>query len=291
MTVRVITDSSAGLPPELAEQLSITVIDLHLMESHGKDGLERSTSGLSALELAAAYGREMERAQDEGVVAIHLSKELSSTYSAAVSASGVFPHTVRVIDSGSAGMAMGAAAMSAAKLASRGASLDECYAAAIDTLKRAATWVYLHSTEDLRRSGRLSPATAVLSTALLATKPIMSITGGKLELVGKTRTQTKAFTKLVDLIASRADGEPAFVAIQHNQAEDAAAKLEALLAAALPQGSSFICTPLNDVLSVHAGPSAIGVSAVFSSESPAEPVHSHIRGRSRAFPPRRSVDN
>ena len=64
MTVRVITDSSAGLPPELAEQLSITVIDLHLMESHGKDGLERSTSGLSALELAAAYGREMERAQD-----------------------------------------------------------------------------------------------------------------------------------------------------------------------------------------------------------------------------------
>ena len=79
MTVRVITDSSAGLPPELAEQLSITVIDLHLMESHGKDGLERSTSGLSALELAAAYGREMERAQDDGVVAIHLSKELSST--------------------------------------------------------------------------------------------------------------------------------------------------------------------------------------------------------------------
>ena len=42
MTVRVITDSSAGLPPELAEQLSITVIDLHLMESHGKDGLELS---------------------------------------------------------------------------------------------------------------------------------------------------------------------------------------------------------------------------------------------------------
>ena len=164
MTVRVITDSSAGLPPELAEQLSITVIDLHLMESHGKDGLERSTSGLSALELAAAYGREMERAQDDGVVAIHLSKELSSTYSAAVSASGVFPHTVRVIDSGSAGMAMGAAAMSAAKLASRGASLDECYAAAIDTLKRAATWVYLHSTEDLRRSGPVSYTHLTLPT-------------------------------------------------------------------------------------------------------------------------------
>ena len=119
----------------------------------------------------------------------------------------------------------------------------------------------------------------------------MSITRGKLELVGKTRTQTKAFTKLVDLIASRADGEPAFVAIQHNQAEDAAAKLEALLEAALPQGSSFICTPLNDVLSVHAGPSAIGVSAVFSSEPPDEPAHSHTRGRPRAFPPRRSVDN
>ena len=123
MTVRVITDSAASLPPEIAAELDITVIDLHVMDSEDKGGKLRTTSGLSSLELAAAYGREMEKAQDDGVIAIHLSKELSSTWSAAVAAAGVFPDTVRVIDSGSAGMVMGAAAMAAATKAAQGAAL------------------------------------------------------------------------------------------------------------------------------------------------------------------------
>ena len=261
--IRVVTDSAAGLPADIVEELGISVVDLHVMESHGKDGAELSTSGLTSLELAALYGREMERSGDDGVLAIHLSKELSSTWSAAVTASGVFPDTVRVIDSGTAGMAMGAAAMAAAKLAQEGAELQECYAAAVDTLERGHTWVYLNSTEDLRRSGRMSAATAMLSTALLATKPIMSVEGGKLELVGKTRTQTKAFTKLVDLVASRAQGQPAFVVVQYNQDEVAARRLEDLLRLALPD-SSFLRVELTSVLSVHVGPGAIGVSVVFS---------------------------
>lgn len=278
MSVRIVTDSAAGLSREIVEQLQIQVLDLHVMDTEG----EQSTSGLTALELAAAYGRQMERANDNGVVAIHLSKELSSTWSAAVTASGVFPDTVKVIDSGSAGMVMGAAAMAAAKLAQEGASLEECHAAAVDTVKRGKTWVYLNSTEDLRRSGRLSATTAMLSTALLATKPIMSIVGGKLELVGKTRTQTKAFTKLVDLIASRADGDPVFVALQHNDAEEPAERLLELLEMALPEGSSFMLEELTDVLAVHAGPGAIGVSVVFSKETPDKP-HSF-------FAPRKPVE-
>nr|WP_275435714.1 DegV family protein [Corynebacterium singulare] len=263
LVIRVVTDSAAGLPADIVEELGISVVDLHVMESHGKDGAELSTSGLTALELAALYGREMERSGDDGVLAIHLSKELSSTWSAAVTASGVFPDTVRVIDSGTAGMAMGAAAMTAAKLAQEGASLKECYDGAIDTLERGHTWVYLNSTEDLRRSGRMSAATAMLSTALLATKPIMAVQAGKLEMVGKTRTQTKAFTKLVDLVASRAEGKPAFVAVQYNDNEAAARRLEDLLRMALPE-SSFMRVALTDVLSVHVGPGAIGVSVVFS---------------------------
>lgn len=278
MSVRIVTDSAAGLSREIVEQLQIQVLDLHVMDTEG----EQSTSGLTSLELAAAYGRQMERANDAGVVAIHLSKELSSTWSAAVTASGVFPDTVKVIDSGSAGMVMGAAAMAAAKLAQEGASLEECHAAAVDTVKRGKTWVYLNSTEDLRRSGRLSATTAMLSTALLATKPIMSIVGGKLELVGKTRTQTKAFTKLVDLIASRADGDPVFVALQHNDAEEPAERLLELLEMALPEGSSFMLEELTDVLAVHAGPGAIGVSVVFSKETPDKP-HSF-------FAPRKPVE-
>ena len=109
----------------------------------------------------------------------------------------------------------------------------------------------------------MSAATAMLSTALLATKPIMAIEGGKLEMVGKTRTQTKAFTKLVDLVASRAEGKPAFIVVQYNEDKVSARRLEDLLRLALPD-SSFMLVPLTDVLAVHVGPGAIGVSAVFS---------------------------
>lgn len=48
MTVRVITDSAASLPPEIAAELDITVIDLHVMDSEDKGGKLRTTSGLSS---------------------------------------------------------------------------------------------------------------------------------------------------------------------------------------------------------------------------------------------------
>lgn len=267
MAVRIVTDSSAGLPEEVVEELDITVIDLHVMD----DGEQRSTSGLSSLELAAAYARQLERGGDEGVVALHLSKELSSTWSAAISAAAVFADgAVRVIDTGNVGMAMGAAAMAAASLAADGAGIDECAEIAENTLARAETWIYLHRIDDMAKSGRISATTTVVST-VLATKPIMRVNDGKIELAAKTRTQTKAFAKLVDIIAARAGGEPAFVAIQHNEAKEAARTLEDMLHEVLAEGSSLMITPLEKTLAVHCGAGAIGISAVFSDvENPEE---------------------
>ena len=262
MPVRIVTDSSAGLPQEIVDELDITVCQLHVMDNEDSD---TTTSALSALEIAAEYGRQMERGGDEGLVGLHLAKELSSTWSAAVTASAVFPDDkVRVIDSGTAGMVLGAAAMAAAKLAKDGADVDECYDAAQNTIERGKTWVYLSSTDEIRRSGRMSTTTAMISTALLATKPIMALNDGRLELVGRTRTQTKGFIKLVDLVASEAGGKPVFIALQHNDAEEQAEILQDLLEQALPEGSSFILTELNDVVAVHVGAGAIGVSAVYS---------------------------
>lgn len=262
MAVRVITDSSACLPDTVADELDITVLDLHLMQN----GEERTTSGLSSLELAAAYARQLERGGDQGVLALHITKELSSTWSAAVAASAVFiDGAVRVVDTGSLGMAVGAAAMAAARVARDGASLEECYDIAADTLHRSETWVYLHRIDELRRSGRISTATAVMSTAL-ANRPIMRVNNGRLEIAAKTRTQSKAFAKLVELAQNRAGDAPAFVAISQNQAREAAKSLETMLAEALPEGSSFMMVDLDPTLAVHAGPGAIAVSCVFADD-------------------------
>ncbi|WKD58857.1 DegV family protein [Corynebacterium caspium] len=264
MAVRIVVDSSAGLPRSLAEELEITVLNLHVLNQEE----ERSTSGLSSLELAAAYSRQLALGGDAGVVALHLSRELSSTWSAAHTAAAIFENNqVRIIDSGTVGMAIGAAAMAAAKLAQEGKTLDECEAMAHDTLGRSATWLYAQRVDDLRRSGRISTGTAMLSTTL-ATKPILTVSGGKLELAAKTRTQTKAFSRLVELILERANNEPAFVAIQAGpSSEESSDKLQKLLEESLPKGSSFMRMQLEPVLSVHAGEGSVGVSVVFSRHS------------------------
>ena len=90
MPVRIVTDSSACLPDSIIEDLDITVIDLHMMNR----GDDRSTSGLSSLELVACYARQLERGGDEGVLALHLSKELSSTGAGAAPVQGTLLHLV-----------------------------------------------------------------------------------------------------------------------------------------------------------------------------------------------------
>lgn len=263
MAVRIVVDSAAGVPPQIAKQLGITVAPLHVTEED-----EGSvTSALSAIELAAVYARQLERGGDEGVVALHISKNLSSTWSAAVSASAVFPGTVRVVETGTAGMAIAAAAMAAGSLARNGASLDECEEMAKATIARSQTWLYLQQLEGLRKSGRLSTGTAVLSAALLATKPILRVREGKLELAGKTRTQTKAFSKLTELVLERAGEEPVFAAVQHAEAEEAAEALADTLREVLPAGSKIMVEPLVEVVAVHTGPGAVGLSVVFSEDS------------------------
>ncbi|PAT08340.1 MULTISPECIES: DegV family protein [Corynebacterium] len=262
MTVRVVVDSAAGLSEELLRELDIAVVDLHVMD--GDEGA--STSGLTAIELAACYGRQLERGGDDGVVALHLSKSFSSTWSAAVQAAGVFPGNVRVVDTNAAGMAVGAAAMAAATIAREGADLDECEEMARSTIERSETWLYLSQLDDLRKSGRLSTGTAVLSAALLATKPILRLHEGKFELAGKTRTQTKAFAKLAELVMERAEDLPVFAAVQHAECEDAAEQLAETLREVLPNGSRVLVAPLVDVLAVHTGSGAIGLSVVFSSQ-------------------------
>ncbi|MGC3906369.1 DegV family protein [Corynebacterium variabile] len=259
MTVHVVTDSTACLPPALADEYGITVLDIHTRgqiptkgadapgvpediaddEAGGKDadtdaapedagsvgesgdtddaddpgdvaddsgtgdsGKQEedapTTAGLGPLELTAAYARLLERGGDEGVVALHLSRELSSTWTSATQAAGVFHGLVEVLDTRSAGMVLGQAAIAAAQASAAGGTLAESTAAAQHVLDGAEVWLYVHRLDAMARGGRLSTAQRLLSTAL-AIKPILHLAGGKIELAAKTRTQSKAMARLVSL--------------------------------------------------------------------------------------------
>ncbi|MBC2681112.1 DegV family EDD domain-containing protein [Corynebacterium sp. 4HC-13] len=232
MTVHVVTDSSSCLPKELAEQAKVSVLDLHT----DGEGADRTTAGLGALELTACYARLLERGGDAGVVAIHLSKELSATWSNAVSAAGIFDGKVRVMDTNTAGMVNGFAALKAAEIAQAGGSLEDCFRAAQRVIDESNLWLYVHRLDAIRKGGRLSTGQTLLTTAL-AIKPILRLEDGRIALAAKTRTQGKAMDKLVNMVtevvieeATRAAvrGESPRrirVAVHENEAVDVAEKL------------------------------------------------------------------
>ncbi|WJZ03380.1 DegV family protein [Corynebacterium freiburgense] len=259
MAVRIVTDSSSCLPAEIATVFDITVIDLHIMNR----GDDRTTAGLNPLELVACYARQLERGGDDGVVALHISKELSATWSNAVTAAGIFENTVRVLDTNSVGMSLGSAAIAAATCAQAGGNLEACADAATKILERAETWLYVHRIDELRKSGRVSAATALMSTAL-ATKPIMHLKDGKLEVVGKTRTQAKAFAKIVDLVKTNLAGGTGEITLQQHEAREAARRLRDMLTETLTteEPPNITIIDMEPVLAIHSGPGSIAITVV-----------------------------
>ena len=260
MTVRIVTDSSSNRPAWVAEELHIEVVDLHAMGD--------TTAGLSALELAATYARQLERGGDEGVVALHIGKELSSTWSNAVAAAAVFDN-VRVVDTDTVAMDLGAAAMAAAKSAQMGASLEECYSVAVDILQRCDTWFYVHKLDALRKSGRLTTGAYVAAT--LAARPILHVGENGLEVAAKGRTPSKALAKLAELVEERAQSGRVFVAIQQYEARETARKLEQHLREVLPEGSNVLVVDISPAIAVHVGPGACGVTLVNTRDLPELP--------------------
>ncbi|AZA14105.1 DegV domain-containing protein [Corynebacterium choanae] len=274
MPVRIVTDSSSNLSPEVAQAHDIVVLPLHTMSQ----GAAKTTAGLTALELVACYARQLERGGDEGVVAIHLSKELSSTWANAVTAAGVFDDLVAVLDTSAIGMHLGLAAIAAAKEAQKGGDLVACRNAATAVLQRCFLFLYVHKIDDLRKSGRLSAATTLMSTAL-AIRPILTLQDGKLEVAAKTRTQAKGIDKLVGMVVHKAGEYPATVWVQHFQAAEAASTLAEQLQLALPADSEISVVGLDPALAVHAGPGSLAVTVMCASQAqppsenlPAAPV-------------------
>lgn len=254
--VQVVVDDSACLPDDVAREHGITVVPLGLDDADG----DAQTSAIGPLPLCAAYARALERGGDAGVVALHLSKGLSATWSNAVTAAAVLDRVV-VVDSPMVGAGMGAAAVAAAKRAAEGADLDECVAVAEDVLDRTRLWLFVPKLEPLRRGGRISTGQAVLSTAL-AIKPIVGIQDGTLGLVAKCRTEAKVMDKLVAFAAAEAAGRPAHVLLQHSGARERVEELHAMLSLELPEGSTFDVVELPAALVAHTGQGAYAVAMV-----------------------------
>jgi len=276
MTLRVVTDSTAYLPATVAEAAGLRVVPLTVTVSgrDGREGLEVSsadvaralrerrvavtTSRPAPTEFATAY-RELFDAGATGIVSVHLSARLSGTYESAELAAEEFGGRVAVVDSGSAGMAVGFVALAAAAVANDGGDLTAARAAAEVAAKNLSTLFYVDTLEFLRRGGRIGAASALLGTAL-SVKPILHVVDGEVVLREKVRTSARALARLGDLVVEEAGESDVDIAVQHLDASDRAQALYDLLLTRL--GSrvrrSYV-SEVGAVVAAHTGPGVIGL--------------------------------
>ncbi|OZD04380.1 fatty acid-binding protein DegV [Rhodococcus sp. 06-235-1A] len=275
MTVAVVTDSSSCLPAAVAAENGVSVVPLHVLvdgidhregvdqiPDHSTAGTPVTTSGASPGELTDVYAAALERSRGAGVVALHISRGLSSTWEAARQAADQVGTGIRVVDSASAGMGLGFAVLAAAESAAGGADLDAVYHDAVTASAMSRCFIVVDRLDHLRRGGRIGTAAALLGTAL-AMKPVLHISDGTLVLREKTRTSSKALNKLVDAALAAAadvgDDSGVALAVHHMQCAERAESVAAMLASRIPRVTSIDVFPFGAVLGAHVGPGAVGV--------------------------------
>jgi len=273
MAVVVVTDSSSRLGADELKQFNIRQVPLHVLVDGVdlRDGVDDvpydihdrprvTTAGATPAELAEIYQQALTDSDGDGVVAVHLSAALSSTYSSAVQTARDFGPAVRVVNSRSAAMGVGFVALAAARAAAEGADLDTVEGVARSAQTRGHVFVVVHRLDNLRRSGRISKGASRLGTAL-SLKPLLCLdVDGRLVLDQRIRTISKAHAAMVDRVAEVVGERQAAIAVHHVDNHDAADEIGAALTTRLPQIESLVVTDMGPVLSIHVGGGAVGVA-------------------------------
>ncbi len=278
MSIAVVTDSTATLPPDLAKARGIIVVPLQVVI--GADAYDEGSPEATPAKVAAAL-REFrpvstsrpapavmleayEAAARMGarqIVSVHISGDMSGTFESAQLAARDAPVRVVCVDSRQVGVATGYAALAAADAIDDGQSVEAAAEAARARAAASSSLFYVDTLEYLRRGGRIGAAAALFGGAL-AVKPLLQIKDGVVGSLERVRTSGRALARLEELAVEAAGDGAADVCVAHlanpERADQLAARLGERLADNLA-GRELWCGELGAVLGAHVGPGMIAV--------------------------------
>lgn len=126
--------------------------------------------------------------------------------------------------------------------------------------KRAAgtsAYFYVDTLDYLRRGGRIGAAQALLGSAL-AVKPLLQLDGGRIEMLEKVRTASKAIARLEEIVVDRAGTSSVDIAVHHLAAPERAAALAERLRERVPGLVDLHVSEVGAVIGAHTGPGLLG---------------------------------
>ncbi len=216
--IRTVTDTTSCLPKEFAAHHHVAIVPqviqfgqetfLEDVEITYEDFVQRlrssstlpSTAAPLVRDFVEAYGRQLEHAGT--VLSIHPSTEVSGTVRSALTAKAeAFPEAdIRVLDTRTVGGTLAGMVMAALEWAEAGVGPDAIMERLTAMISRSRTYFLVATLEYLQKGGRIGGASALLGTALQI-KPLLTLRGGRVEVLEKVRTHHRALERLKGLVA------------------------------------------------------------------------------------------
>ncbi|MBN1876832.1 MAG: DegV family protein [Anaerolineae bacterium] len=275
--IRIITDSVADVPWQTVLNLGVDVVPVYLLlgeKSYLVDEyldlewfyseLDRSliplkTAAPSPEEFLVHY-QQLVNEEAREIIGLFTPATLSSiANNAQIAARQLVGARVHIVETGQISMGLGWLVIAAAEAALQGASVGEIITLVKTMSARTLVLGMLDSLDHLRRSGRVSWATARVAD-LLQIKPIITFKNGEAKLRGRVRTHHRALSYLLAQVQSLLPIER--LAILHSRvAADVLAQLcDSLMPYAVSVPSPLV--EVGPIFGTHVGPRAIGVALV-----------------------------
>jgi len=209
--IKIVTDSSITIEPELAKDLNITIVPLTVMidgvvysDSNLKEGeflqLMKSSKNLpkTSQPPVGVFAEVFEdlSAEDVQIISIHMSHALSGTVEAARQGATLAKADVTVVDSSFTDQAMKFQVVEAAKMAKAGANLEEILEKLEEVKAKTELYIGVSTLENLVKGGRIGRVTGLISS-LLNIRVVMQMTNHTLTPIVKGRG-AKTFKKWLD---------------------------------------------------------------------------------------------
>lgn len=273
--VKIITDTTAGLPAQICEGRDIPVIPqvVNFGQDSYLEGIDIDTATFmrrlaesKELPKTAApppelYTEHLRRfaAMGESIICIHPSSDLSGTVRSATVAAQDFPEAdIRVIDTRSIAAPLAAMVRLAADWADEGVDADTIVARIDDMIPRWSIYFLVSTLEYLAKGGRIGGAAALVGS-VLQIKPILSLVDGRVEPFEKERTHKRALSRLIELVEEKCPpGNGSHLAVMHAGVPEQGAALANELGRRL-QVTQVRVTDVPPAIVTHAGPGLLAV--------------------------------
>ena len=269
--IKIVTDSSITIEPEVVKEYGITIVPLSVMvdgvlysDSELGEGdflrLMQSSKNLpkTSQPPVGVFAEIYEDLALDGshIVSIHMSHALSGTVEAARQGATLSGADVTVIDSGFTDQAMKFQVVEAAKLAKEGADLDTVLARIEEVKEKTELYIGVSTLENLVKGGRIGRVTGLLSS-LLNIRVVMEMKDHQLEPIVKGRGN-KTFKKWLDeLVEKLSHSKVPEIGISYagtpEWANEMKAQLQSLVEKAIP------VLETGSIIQTHTGENAFAV--------------------------------